>query len=580
MHFLTIENLCLAAEAVMVLLLIAFPWGTNRKSQESSTSSHAAMDWELVKSAFTQACVFRGLYVQRSSELNAANRDDESAEAALFATRDSHDRIAAGEIPEPWQDRLTKLLNRAGFDQVLRTWMRVGQEHRKDSSVALISMTGYSNLLGSHGAIIVEQALRALADKLSDSLGHNCLIARYQAERFIVLSYCQSSGRTHLRMEALQHELSNESFFQSGDTSFGLESIVSIAALGDESDAEQVVNQLDEGFLQADDRGYSVVSLQEGEWEDQPRLETAPSRPTKAQAQTAPESSFGQDDSVSHEREDAGELTSESIEESNEPVTSGSVEEEAIAPSVEKSKDVKGDDANHDISAVANPADIEALFAEIKAKKAKAGHEGTPITEPKPPTNEASKTSSLSDAASADDIAALFAANAPAKVKAKEKAPDIDATEAATADDIAALFATVKQATAPTKGSPSSKPQEKQPALETASVTAEPSQPPTAEELNTVASADDIASLFATVKPSGKPQEQIIEQPSAPSAGELTDTASAEDIAALFASVKQTPAPSSTTPTDPVTPPIPTGEELQNAASADDIAALFAAMKK
>ena len=117
----------------------------------------------------------------------------------------------------------------------------------------------------------------------------------------------------------------------------------------------------------------------------------------------------------------------------------------------------------------------------------------------------------MSEAASADDLAALFAPVKPT-VNVSTEPPakpieQVDLCEAATADDIAALFATVKSAVNPAPGQ-SAEIQSTHSSLTASAVSSaiavsstsqEPSLP-TGEELNEVASLDDIESLFATIK--------------------------------------------------------------------------------
>ena len=65
MDLISIENLCLGAEVIIVLLLIAFAWNPKRVSgDDENNTKKEFMDWTPAKVAFLQSSLFRGLYVQ------------------------------------------------------------------------------------------------------------------------------------------------------------------------------------------------------------------------------------------------------------------------------------------------------------------------------------------------------------------------------------------------------------------------------------------------------------------------------------------------------------------------------------
>jgi hypothetical protein len=109
------------------------------------------------------------------------------------------------------------------------------------------------------------------------------------------------------------------------------------------------------------------------------------------------------------------------------------------------------------------------------------------------------------------------------------------------------------------------------------------------------ASADDIAALFAQIKPKAPVAQPVASTPKASQPDQQSSAAAtADDIAALFATVKSglatdtqsNPSPAKSNASSPpvaATPPgpaIPKGEALSELATPDDIESLFAALKK
>ena len=277
--------------------------------------------------------------------------------------------------------------------------------------------------------------------------------------------------------------------------------------------------------------------------------------------QSKSNSGTGHADSASTEWKDTGKTdggSSSTIDDQNEVSTlpkaanDTTVPNDSDAPESPASKEAK---PPSDVQAVAKNEDIEALFEQInKNKKSNAAAVETQQADPTPPPQDA------------------------------PSATELDVSESATADDIAALFATVKGAAQPAAPKPSETPTPK-------------AAQSTAEDENGTASADDIAALFASVQNTPKAQQAVVPPPvestpvqdvsttPAPAPENLDEAASADDIAALFASAKNNK--QGTPPkAQPVAPPAPTAaapvasENLEETASADDIAALFAASKK
>lgn len=626
---ISIENLCLGAEVIIVLLLIAFAWTPNGVSgKDASNAKKELMDWTPAKLAFLQSSLFRGLYVQNWKGTACGPTKP------FFCSQGIEGEIQS-EIPGPWQDRLTKLTNRQGFDSLLHEWTSISSEHRKRSCLSMITLNEYSQILATHGAMATESAIRAFANHLKQNLENEAFVSRYQSERFMVLSFASSESKAFETMQRIREEAANASFFEFQGTPLPVTCVVSVTAIEGNESTDSIIDLLEEGYLHADDNKCGVVFRSNQTWTDQPPVsnETEPSEgeaSVKApggankqylDSQLAPSESASNVDAASLASSD-GTVQPSSDTNTLEP---GSDDRASKVQTQEEAEN------SNDITAVADPDEIAALFAQIRNNKQK--DTPSPVPPPAPAPVEPKPVETIaSDIASADDIAALFASAKPAvstpKAAVKAAAPVAsaaaaelpavrasidpvevdDADQTASADDIAALFAANKPK-APLKNQTPPAPPVSAPVAQQPLVT-KPQTPDSSPALEPVASID------SQLKPEGLGES------------EKAELATADDIAALFASVKQgivtTPkTPLSKTPTpapaptgSPVLPPAssvavsqsepvtknglsseqvqapqpsisppkaaaaPSDVDLSETASADDIAALFASLKK
>lgn len=576
-------------------------------------SNELTISWDPALRAFTQFCIHRGLYLQTKKSLgkNSENSDEINSDSLPLCSAGGEDSLAA-IIPEPWQDRLTKLLNRKGIEAVLKSWAELPIQYRSNSCVSMFALHGYSQLISSHGAMSTEQALRATGEYLRQALSNHSLVSRYQSDRFVVLHFSESLAECHQAMEDIQAHITKEGFVNINDEAVPLGASVSIVELEEGIDLDTQIETLDEGNMIAEENGSAVMSKYQGEWESD-----APDMPVqKRQPKPAPKI-----DESEISRVESGPPVSVDAPDAEEDSVEATTTEEEVSDTEEESEDLFDDiSASHDISAVASAADIEALFAQIHSKKSQAttptapstpsdsasenqATEMEPAAEPPPsgiPADDEAVSTITSaadtDAASADDIAALFAAakNQTPATTTPTKSPSETAnqpiavdssvgfTEHASKDDIAALFAAAKGTNAPTASSPHS-----------SSSSQEPKAPANVslEDMNEAASADDIAALFAaasknpatldspvTAKTETRPSPETLVSEAIGS----TEAASADDIAALFAAAKSQSVPTTQTTTiAPKTEPTVSIDEIDKneAATADDIAELFATVQ-
>lgn len=545
LKFITVDMLCIAAEVTAALLLLAFAIPEKKKTvQPDKTSEELDQLATRARQYCIESAMFRGLTILRDPVHTSFHDSAEMAESLK----------AIG-----YEDKLTSTANHAFADAFLAKWLRLPVEHRMGSSLAMVVVDEYSDLLRAKGAMALEVILRRFSEMIKAEFGATSIISRYQPDRFLILSFCGDISEAYTTLVSLRKRV-NESAQDESSGHSAFDCTSSIVHLGDEDiNLEQAIEDLDDGISQASENAEKCIAKASNqEWTDSATVLSASSGSV---VQSKSNSGTGHADSASTEWKDTGKTdggSSSTIDNQNEVSTlpkaanDTTVPNDSDAPESPASKEAK---PPSDVQAVAKNEDIEALFEQInKNKKSNAAAVETQQADPTPPPQDA------------------------------PSATELDVSESATADDIAALFATVKGAAQPAAPKPSETPTPK-------------AAQSTAEDENGTASADDIAALFASVQNTPKAQQAVVPPPvestpvqdvsttPAPAPENLDEAASADDIAALFASAKNNK--QGTPPkAQPVAPPAPTAaapvasENLEETASADDIAALFAASKK
>ena len=374
MQLLSIENLSLAAEVTAVLLLLAFAWPKRTIAPELEVQG--AANWEPAKLYYLQSCLHRGLYLQHWREQQ--NRSPSvSAPVDPFVPLETVDEAGRPNVPLPWQDRLTGLLNRNGFDAVLKAWLAIETKHRGESCLSMVALSEYSDLVSVHGAMVTEQALQRVANQLAATSSSNSLIAKYLPDRFVVLHFSSRVAAGFKAMEIVQQNISEPGFFNVAGQPLPLATLVSIVGLDGNSNVASQMDELEEGAMEASTSGRHILSKVDGNWTDSP-IETE---------------SANRDEMSGHEKEETLESQPQLDEtipaNSNATTSSGhtgnveSIDEDDTA--TEASDDETS--TSNDISAVANPDDIAALFEQInsnKSSKSKMIPAGSPAPIPTP----------------------------------------------------------------------------------------------------------------------------------------------------------------------------------------------------
>ncbi len=342
MQLLSVEYLSLAAESTVILLLLAFAW-PKKKTEPVALETGEALSWEPTKFHYLQSCLHRGLYLQQWSE-NHCRAAMFSAAPEPFVPREIEVDKNRPSLPLPWQDRLTRLLNRHGFDEVVNAWLAIDPKHRSESCMAMITLSKYYDLVGKHGAMVTERALQRIANHIAVSSSGQALVARYLPDRFVLLYFASRLVTCQGALKSVLESISGLGFFEVAGEPVSLPCNISIVSIGSGSDLASTMDALEEGSVEAENSGRSIISLIDGIWTDEPNL-SEPPMPNETEV-----------------REESIEQISEEMEKPNEcvPATVRNTFAE-----MEPDQDEKDITKANDISAVADASDIAALLIQI-----------------------------------------------------------------------------------------------------------------------------------------------------------------------------------------------------------------------
>jgi GGDEF domain-containing protein len=574
LRFVTVDALCIAAEVTAALLLLAFaiPEKSKGTGGDPKADENRKKLLELARRAYLDHQILFGLYWL------------EAQDPKSLATPTENDADVSTMDTLGWLDRLSGSYNRAFLDEFLPLWLSLPSDRRQGSALTMLAVHEYAEMVRNRGPIEVEKTLREIGQYTEGAI-----VGRYPPDRFLIIGFGQGASEAFETVKEFQAFIGEQSKNEESLLK-DVRLVASIVELSEESPTfDDLVSDLDDGVTQASESGESCVGRSDGNWSAAPPPPTGRAK-TRTRTSTRSSDVAGKGKSTSPSNTDPDGVSAE--EGSNRSANSHSSDvssaKEATKPNQTSANDSDSgqtgkaentEKKSSDVSAVASTEEIEALFQQLKKKD-------KPPVEPEQPALTAVKPheDNANDVASADDIAALFAqakTTAGPTVPATSSQPTTtpvavteNLNDTASADDIAALFAAVQGA----------KP-ESVPVATKAETPIDPTSPspPTkpVEEihLGEEATADDIASLFATIKGSS-PQPAPTEAKSKPSMPPVdpSETATADDIAELFRSVQSAVSPESASEPGPK-PPAPAQEiDLSETASADDIEALLKSM--
>jgi GGDEF domain-containing protein len=608
-RFITIENLCIAAEVTAAMLLLAFSFPEQRSKVKTSEKDDTNIPLlELARRAFLEEKLARSLELLAMLDSPRPPVDYTERLASEFS-----DAEAIG-----WVDRLSGTFNRAFIDAFLNRWLALPNDNRFGSYLSMISLKDYTELVRDSGPVQVELMLRDLGSRLKSQCADQAIVARLPPDQFLLITFDGDPSAGVQCVDSASEE-SRDPDATSDAQSKPMSLVCSVVELSDEiSSFEEAVGQLETGNNTAAQLGEKFYFKQGSSWtRDIPTPSTSKrklsprsddsSLPRKAAKSITPTANAtGDTQSNSSETDDAAE---QALQENG---TAGNQDKDA-PESDSLEAPIQG--KSSDVSAVASNEEIAALFAQIKKhdRQSEKSQGATTVATSVDPgianpettleavrSERAIETPTTGGPQSAVKPQAASGQQSPAEpqssVNALSATDSLSESDSVSADDIASLFATFKTAevskTLPTDKKSSSD------QSRSADVSSQSTKKTTdsekggarsvdiaeLESMSETASADDIGALFKAVQQERKQDKAepaisnaVSNRRMAQEIKELSETATADDIADLFNAVQSSAAPAKK---PPLATPSPSIEDLGETATTDDIAALFKAVQQ
>ena len=162
------------------------------------------------------------------------------------------------------RDSLTGLPGYNAFLTDLEASMEAARPSGRSVSIALVDIDEFGKLNAASGRAAGDQAIRALAVALLDSVGDRATVYRYGGDAFMVLFEGIEKEQAFLRMEEARASFDRDHVVDLGNTSLKLNLTVSmgVAALPDDaSKVADLIRKCSEALYRAKVTGRNKVAL-------------------------------------------------------------------------------------------------------------------------------------------------------------------------------------------------------------------------------------------------------------------------------------------------------------------------------
>ncbi|MDR2689774.1 MAG: diguanylate cyclase [Azoarcus sp.] len=157
-------------------------------------------------------------------------------------------------------DPLTGMLNRKGLDEALTREIARARRHESPFCIALLDIDNFKQINDAHGHTVGDDALRHLAQTVSETLRPQDIVARYGGEEFVILLPDTAPEAANAILVRLQRELTRRIFcadFQRLLITFS----AGIAQLGSGESPEEAIIRADKAMYAAKRAGKNRVAM-------------------------------------------------------------------------------------------------------------------------------------------------------------------------------------------------------------------------------------------------------------------------------------------------------------------------------
>lgn len=169
-----------------------------------------------------------------------------------IAEREAHILLLA------YQDALTQLPNRAGFNKELESALALAKQNGSSITVLLLDLDRFQQMNDTLGHPVGDRVLQAVAQRLAEAVPNNKTLARLGGDEFALFINTPLADSTPL-MQLVNHAFDNQ--FEVDDKRLDVRASIGIAAYPEHgNDAIDLLRAADEAMYQAKN-SHSVVAI-------------------------------------------------------------------------------------------------------------------------------------------------------------------------------------------------------------------------------------------------------------------------------------------------------------------------------
>lgn len=155
-------------------------------------------------------------------------------------------------------DQLTGLNNRTSFSQSLQHEWDLAKRYNAPFSLLMLDIDHFKKINDSYGHIVGDQALKAVAKMIKETIRDSDVAFRYGGEEFVVLLNNTSEPGSSLLAERIRQNIANLDIPIEGST-LKLTISLGAAVLGGNESGEELLKRADEALYQAKNSGRNRV---------------------------------------------------------------------------------------------------------------------------------------------------------------------------------------------------------------------------------------------------------------------------------------------------------------------------------
>ena len=141
-------------------------------------------------------------------------------------------------------DELTGLLNRRGFEKMLKRTLASAQRHGETGVIAFIDIDGFKSINDTHGHEAGDQVLKHVSMLLNEQIRKSDIVARIGGDEFAMVLVRASTEPGIHRAETIR-ETVNESSIVYNDQTIGINASIGIKPFDLEASADDILRRAD-----------------------------------------------------------------------------------------------------------------------------------------------------------------------------------------------------------------------------------------------------------------------------------------------------------------------------------------------